>query len=161
MRSLAIILAVVGVALVSEGTFLNFARTFNKKYATTEEYNRRREIFVERYNDMVRHNQEYEEGKVSWFRKVTKHYDLTMEEIEVELNLGMLPVEKDSLPTKVDKEMEARIQSRSAPDSWSWKDQGGVSSIKDQASCGSCAVVLPAPGAGRTRAESPPSRTRP
>merc|ERR1712154_617538 len=132
MGSLAIILAVVGVALASEGSFLNFA--------TTEEYNRRREIFVERYNDMVRHNQEYEEGKVSWFRKVTKHYDLTMEEIEVELNLGMLPVDKDSMPTKVDKEMEARIQSRSAPDSWSWKDQGGVSSIKDQASCGSCAV---------------------
>merc|ERR1719342_1919910 len=128
MRSLAIILAVVGVALASEGSFLNFAKTFNK----------RREIFVERYNDMVRHNQEYEEGKVTWWRKVTKHYDLTMEEIEAELNLGLMPVEKDYMPTKVDEEMEARIARMEAPDSWSWKDQGGVSSIKDQASCGSC-----------------------
>ena len=29
---------------------------------------------------MVRHNKEYEEGKVSWWRKVTEHYDLTAEE---------------------------------------------------------------------------------
>merc|ERR1711879_1016146 len=110
------------------------------KYATTEEYNKRREIFVERYNDMLRHNQEYEEGKVSWWRKVTEHYDLTNEEIEAQLNLGMMPVEKEYMPSSVDEQMEARIQSRAAPDSWSWKDQGGVSSIKDQASCGSCAV---------------------
>merc|ERR1719281_1435822 len=122
MRSLAIILAFVGVALASEGTFLNFAKTFNKKYATTEEYNKRREIFVERYNDMLRHNQEYEEGKVSWWRKVTEHYDLTMEEIEAELNLGSLPVEKEYLPTtEEDKKMQARIQAKAAPDSWSWK----------------------------------------
>jgi len=140
MRSLVVILAFVGVALASEGTFLNFAKTFNKKYATTEEYNKRREIFVERYNDMLRHNQEYEEGKVSWWRKVTEHYDLTNEEIEAQLNLGMMPVEKEYMPSSVDEQMEARIQSRAAPDSWSWKDQGGVSSIKDQASCGSCAV---------------------
>ena len=86
---MAVILAFVGVALASEGTFLNFAKTFNKKYATTEEYNKRREIFVERYNDMLRHNQEYEEGKVSWWRKVTEHYDLTNEEIEAQLNLGI------------------------------------------------------------------------
>ena len=65
-----------------------FAKTFNKKYGSTEEYNKRRAIFLENYNDMVRHNKEYEEGKVSWWRKVTEHYDLTAEEREVALNLG-------------------------------------------------------------------------
>merc|ERR1711879_1032801 len=80
------------------------------KYATTEEYNKRREIFVERYNDMLRHNQEYEEGKVSWWRKVTEHYDLTNEEIEAQLNLGMMPVEKEYMPSSVDEQMEARIR---------------------------------------------------
>ena len=44
----------------------------------------------------------------------------------------MMPVEKEYMPSSVDEQMEARIQSRAAPDSWSWKDQGGVSSIKDQ-----------------------------
>ena len=94
-RSLAIILAVVGVSLASEAGFLNFAKTFNKKYGSTEEYNKRREIFLENYNSMVRHNQEYEEGKVSWWRKVTEHYDLTAEEREAVLNLGNISVKSE------------------------------------------------------------------
>ena len=94
-RSLAIILAVVGVSLASEASFLNFAKTFNKKYGSTEEYNKRRAIFLENYNSMVRHNQEYEEGKVSWWRKVTEHYDLTAEEREAVLNLGNISVKSE------------------------------------------------------------------
>merc|ERR1711874_879388 len=140
MRSLAIILAVVGVSFASEAGFLNFAKTFNKKYGSTEEYNKRRAIFLENYADMVRHNQEYEEGKVSWWRKVTEHYDLTAEEREIALNLGLAPVNREEMTNSVDPLMEERIQARSAPASWSWKDQGGVTSVKNQASCGSCAV---------------------
>merc|ERR1712137_520999 len=32
------------------------------------------------------------------------------------------------------------IAERSAPDSWNWKDQGAITSIKDQQQCGSCAA---------------------
>merc|ERR1712088_1215866 len=119
MRSLAIILAVVGVSFASEAGFLNFAKTFNKKYSSTEEY---------------------EEGKVSWWRKVTEHYDLTAEEREAVLNLGLAPVDREEMTNSADPVMEERINARAAPDSWSWKDQGGVTSVKNQASCGSCAV---------------------
>lgn len=41
-------LAVVGVSLARESEFLRFAKTFNKKYASTEEYEHRRQIFLER-----------------------------------------------------------------------------------------------------------------
>ena len=37
---------------------------------------------------MLAHNQRYEAGEVSWWKKVTKHYDMTMEEIERDLGLG-------------------------------------------------------------------------
>ena len=47
---------------------------------------------------MVRHNKEYEEGKVSRWRKVTELYDLTAEEREVALNLGN--ISDDSLRYK-------------------------------------------------------------
>ena len=37
---------------------------------------------------MVAHNLRYEAGEVTWWRKVTEHYDLTIEEIEKALGLG-------------------------------------------------------------------------
>ena len=40
------------------------------------------------------HNQRYEAGEVTWWRKVTKHYDLTMEEIERDLGMGALPADQ-------------------------------------------------------------------
>ena len=40
---------------------------------------------------MLAHNQRYEAGEVTWWRKVTKHYDMTLEEIERDLGLGNYP----------------------------------------------------------------------
>merc|ERR1711962_1245048 len=77
MRSLVLLCALAGIALASEASFNEFAKTFNKKYASTEELAKRKEIFMNNYNDMLRHNQEYEEGKVSWWKKVTIYDDLS------------------------------------------------------------------------------------
>ena len=49
-------------------------------------------IDFHRYESMLVHNQRYEAGEVTWWRKVTKHYDLTMEEIERDLGLGNVPL---------------------------------------------------------------------
>ena len=133
------LLAVVGVALASEANFLQFTKTFNKKYRSTEEYNKRRETFLRNYNDMVRHNQLYEEGKVTWWKKITEWSDLTPEEFAAHMNLGMPPLDKDAMTNTIDEQMEGRILAGSAPEEWSWVEQGGVSSVKNQASCGSCA----------------------
>merc|ERR1711874_361852 len=86
MRSLAIFFAVIGVSLASQVNFLEFAKTFKKSYGSTEEYNKRREIFLQNYNDILRHNQLYEQGKVTWWRKITEHSDLTPEEFAAEKN---------------------------------------------------------------------------
>ena len=105
-------LAVLGVALASEANFLQFTKTFDKKYRSTEEYNKRRETFLRNYNDMLAHNQLYEEGKVTWWRKVTEHSELTPEEFAAHKNLGMPPVEPEMLTNTVDAAMEGRIQVR-------------------------------------------------
>merc|ERR1711874_65550 len=96
MRSLAIFLAVIGVSLASQVNFLEFAKTFKKSYGSTEEYNKRREIYLQNYNDILRHNQLYKQGKVTWWRKITEHSDLTPEEFAAEKNLGMPPVNQKS-----------------------------------------------------------------
>merc|ERR1712098_593220 len=46
MRSLVLLCALAGIALASEASFNEFAKTFNKKYASTEEFAKRREIFM-------------------------------------------------------------------------------------------------------------------
>ena len=46
--SAVIILAVAGVSLASEAEFLNFAKTFDKRYKGPEEYDLRRRIFSDR-----------------------------------------------------------------------------------------------------------------
>ena len=137
-RSLAIFFAVIGVSLASQVNFLEFAKTFKKSYGSTEEYNKRREIFLQNYNDILRHNQLYEQGKVTWWRKITEHSDLTPEEFAAEKNLGMPPVDRELLTNTVDSAMEGRLEAGVAPAEWSWVQQGGVSSVKNQMSCGSC-----------------------
>merc|ERR1712110_689487 len=91
MRSLAVFLAVIGVSLASQVTFLKFAKTFKKNYGSAEELNKRREIFLANYNDILRHNQLYEEGKVTWWRKITEHSDLTPEEFASRRTWGCPP----------------------------------------------------------------------
>ena len=48
-------LAVKSIAY--EDPFWNFATTFNKKYNSFEDLDMRREIFMNNYNEMLRHNQ--------------------------------------------------------------------------------------------------------
>merc|ERR1712198_128401 len=43
---------------------------------------------------MLKHNQEYEEGKVSWWKKVTEYYDMTHEEWMNHMKLEMPPMDE-------------------------------------------------------------------
>merc|ERR1712018_276925 len=135
MRSLVLLCALAGIALASEASFNEFAKTFNKKYASTEEFAKRMGIFMDNYKLMLKHNQEYEEGKVSWWKKVTEYYDMTHEEWMNHMKLGMPPMDESIMFNSVDEAMDAKIAERSAPDSWNWKDQGAITSIKDQQQC--------------------------
>ena len=124
--------AFLGVSLASEASFLSFTKTFNKRYASVEEFEKRREIFLHNYADMVEHNEQYEAGAVSWWRKVTEYYDMTHQEWMDIMKLGMPPLDEALMVNTVDKEMEERIAAKAAPSEWSWVDQNAVSSIKNQ-----------------------------
>jgi len=143
MRCLLVLSALIGFSLAAD-PFLLFARQFGKNYGSTEELSMRREIFLSNYQDMLDHNTAYEAGELSWSRKVTEFYDLTHDELLLARGLG-LPYYDESTkfediedPAFMQKLEE--VQGKSAPAEWSWVDQGGVSSVKNQAQCGSCAA---------------------
>merc|ERR1719347_190214 len=118
MRLLAV-LCLVGAALATETNFLEFTKNFNKNYRSVEEYNKRRETFLRNYNDMLAHNQLYEEGKVTWWKKITEWSDLTPEEFAEHMNLGMPALDKDMMTNTIDEVMEGRIGAGNAPAGWS------------------------------------------
>ena len=50
----------------------------------------------------MRHNQLYEEGKVTWWKKITEWSDLTTEEFVAHMNLGMGPLDRNTLTNTID-----------------------------------------------------------
>ena len=71
---------------------------------------------------------------------MTPHYDLTHQEWLDMMHLGLPHLDQSLLVDTVDTAREEKISAKAAPDEWSWVDQGAISSIKDQAQCGSCAA---------------------
>jgi len=142
MRCLLVLGGLIGLSLAAE-PFHQFATQFGKNYGSSRELSMRREIFLSNYQDMLEHNALYEAGKLSWSRKVTEFYDLTHEEFLVARGLGMplydntTEFEDIEDPAFMQKLEEVRGK---APDEWSWVAKGGVSSVKNQAQCGSCAA---------------------
>jgi len=132
----------IGLTLANDA-FLQFAKEFGKKYATRKEFSMRQEIFLKNYQEMLEHNALFEQGQVSWARKVTKFYDRTFEEFATEVGLGMPQYDNSTKHEDVEDEayMEKYREIKgTAPSSWNWVDQGGVSPVKNQGGCGSCAA---------------------
>lgn len=104
--------------------FQQFMKKYNKHYSTVDEYNKRYSIFKRNLMTMELRKRSYE--------GITQFADMSKEEFtKTHLNTKLNKV-KD-MPYK-----KIKPQSTNAPESYDWRDYGAVSSVKDQASCGSC-----------------------
>eukprot|EP00092_Neocalanus_flemingeri_P021084 GFUD01022844.1.p1 GENE.GFUD01022844.1~~GFUD01022844.1.p1 ORF type:complete len:355 (-),score=80.29 GFUD01022844.1:30-1094(-) len=142
MRSLLILSALIGLTLANDA-FLRFAKDFGKQYAGMRDYSMRRGIFMKNHQDMLQHNARYEAGEVTWTRKVTQYYDLTYDEFATAVGLGMPQYDNTTRFEDIEDAsiVEKLAENKDAvPASWSWVQQGGVSSVKNQKQCGSCAA---------------------
>jgi len=136
-------LAFVGLASASVGdfqAFMNFAKDFGKTYQP-EEIKLRSQIFEENMKKIVEHNKRYSAGEVTWWMKVYEDMDLTTEEF-LHKRTGLPSVGADFKPVN---QISPVIQEKLAnqpppPREWNWVTQGKVSSVKNQAQCGSCAA---------------------
>jgi len=141
MRSLLLLLCLFCGSLAMIDPFLDWSRQHGKAYQTRAELIKRRSIFEKNHQDILEHNKKFEAGEVTWSRKLTEYSDLTTEEF-VSLRTGLPKYDNSSFNTVQDPSFLKRLEEvrSNAPTEFSWLSQGGITSIKNQAQCGSCAA---------------------
>lgn len=139
-----ILLCLVGMAMADP--FFIFSKAHNKRYKSMEEFLARKETFLANYQKMEEHNAKFAAGEVTWAMKVFEDMDLTAEEWMAKRASGLPKLDKDTVTTD---SLDERIMKKIAaakknkmmqPRDFNWVDQGVVSSVKNQAQCGSCAA---------------------
>lgn len=145
MKVLIVLVGVIAAAsavsffeLVHE-EWKSFKATHNKLYDDETEEKFRMKIFMENKHSIAKHNQLYEQGKVSFKLALNKYADLLSHEFST-LN----GYNKTLLRSSVSGErMEEGITFMSPanvelPETVDWRKKGAVTPIKDQGHCGSC-----------------------
>ena len=106
--------------------FQRFVNKYHKKYKSVNEFLARFEVFKRNTMAAFESNESYQTG-------ITKFSDLTYQEFaKIYLNLNY-----DAMAVANFNPTIAKL-TNAAPDAYDWRDQGYVSGVKDQGSCGSC-----------------------
>jgi len=129
-------LAVVGTSSSSpnkELLFKDFIDKYDRHYATEFEKGKRFQIFSENVDKIFASNGQNR----SYTLGITERADLTLDEFSSQYFSGYTP-QLNLGATLGDRDVFKAPASFSEPDSIDWVKKGGVTSVKNQGTCGSC-----------------------
>jgi len=114
--------------------FDDYANEFSKTYASTIEYNFRKQLFETKLESIRAHNAD---STKTWKQGVNQFTDRTTNEFEQLLGLkkSLLYTQKMSMTPRVE---DSYIAQADLPTNVDWREKGVISAVKDQGNCGSC-----------------------
>lgn len=104
---------------------------YGREYRNLREEQRRFLIFKGNLLTIQEHNEKYAKGESSYYMGVTPFADLTPAEFKSMLNYSM-PASQLKLQSL------GNIEATAVPNTMDWRDEGVVSAVKNQGSCGGC-----------------------
>ncbi|KAK9892736.1 hypothetical protein WA026_021928 [Henosepilachna vigintioctopunctata] len=110
----------------------DFQAQFGKTYRSPVEARKRFAIFKANIEDIEVHNIDFENGKFTYRKGVNQFTDWTKDEFKQYLNRG-LAYESNNFG-KIFEKSEEFV----APEHVDWREQGVVTEVKSQGSCGAC-----------------------
>lgn len=92
------------------------------------------EIFAANLKDIINHNLDYNQ---KYKRGIDRHSAMNFEEVKDYYNMDSVQILSQDCSATSEKETRLK-DNDDIPDSWNWRENNGVSPVKDQRGCGSC-----------------------
>ncbi|XP_060526715.1 procathepsin L-like [Cylas formicarius] len=131
---LVALLAVVASAVETDHQqWQSFKTQHTKVYRNVAEETLRFSIFQDNLRKIEEHNAKYENGEETYTLGVNQFADMTAEEFK-----SFLTLQKPNRTKTGDRQVYRKPLDAAVPASFDWRDEGAVSAVKDQGSCGGC-----------------------